>query len=87
MTAPGFWFPIRRLICCTGGVKKKKPTAGSLQAVGWKLGLALRQFLPSPEAPVVFVVLIMVVEVVVETDDIGMTIVMALCELAEDSIT
>ena len=36
--------------------------------MGWKLGLALRQFLPSPEAPVVLV-LIMIVDVVMDRDD------------------
>src|SRR5262249_33680743 len=49
--------------------EKKKPTARSLQAVGWKLGLTYRQFLPSPDAPVVLV-LIMVMEVVAEIDHI-----------------
>ena len=49
--------------------------------MGWKLGLALRQFLPSPEAPVVLI-LIMVVDVVMDRDDME-----ALVELARDSIT
>ena len=49
--------------------------------MGSKLGLALRQFLPSPEAPVVLV-LIMIVDVVMAKDDIE-----ALVELARDNIT
>ena len=58
----------------------------------WKLGLALRQFLPSPEAPLV-VVLIMVVDVVAEMDDIAdndlddREAVAALIEMARDNIT
>ena len=57
--------------------------------MGWKLGLALRQFLPSPEAPVVLVLIMIVV--VVETDDIDSNdreaVEEALIELARDNIT
>jgi hypothetical protein len=63
------------------GAKRRNPPPDSLQAVGWKLGLACCQFLPSPEAPVVLV-LIMVVEVVVEMDDIEA----ARIEMARDNI-
>jgi len=57
--------------------------------VGWKLGLASCQFLPSPEAPVV---LIIVVDVVLERDDIDdfgdrEAIDIALIEMARDNIT
>ena len=58
--------------------------------MGWKLGLALRQFLPSPEAPVV---LIMIVDVVPEIDDIDNgfddrdAADEALIELARDNMT
>jgi hypothetical protein len=62
------------------GAKRRNPPPGSLQAVGWKLDLASCQFLPSPEAPVV---LIIVVDVVLERDDIEM----ALIEMARDNIT
>lgn len=55
-----------------------------------KLGLALCQFLPSPEAPVVLV-LIMVVDVVVEIDEVDFpdrdAVDLALIELARDNIT
>jgi hypothetical protein len=80
MTAPDP-FQVCRLIASLEGVKRRNPPPGSLQAVGWKLGLALRQFLPSPEAPVVLV-LIMVVDVVMDRDDME-----ALVELARDNIT
>jgi hypothetical protein len=55
-----------------------------------KLGLALCQFLPSPEAPVVLV-LIMVVDVVAEIDEVDFpdrdAVDLALIELARDNIT
>jgi hypothetical protein len=63
------------------GAKRRNPPPDSLQAVGWKLVLAYDQFLPSPEAPVVLV-LIMVVDVVMEMDDIET----ALIEMARDNI-
>jgi hypothetical protein len=70
------------------GAKRINPPPGSLQAVGWKLGLACCQFLPSPEAPVV---LIIVVDVVVERDDIDSkdreAVDMGLIEMARDNIT
>jgi hypothetical protein len=50
--------------------------------VGWKLGLAYCQFLPSPEAPVVLI--IVVADVVLEKDNIGD---LALIEMARDNIT
>jgi hypothetical protein len=58
----------------------------------WKLSLALRQFLPSPEAPLVLV-LIMAVDVVAEMDDIedndlgDREAADALIEMARDNIT
>ena len=52
--------------------------------MGWKLGLAYCQFLPSPEAPVVLV-LIMVVDVV-EMDDIDIQRAEAPAEMARDNI-
>ena len=73
----------------TWGAKRRNPPPGSLQAVGWKLDLASCQFLPSPEAPVV---LIIVVDVVLERDDIDdfgdrEAIDIALIEMARDNIT
>jgi len=50
--------------------------------VGWKLGLAYCQFLPSPEAPVVLV-LIIVVDIA-RTDDVS--IAKALVDMARDNI-
>ena len=91
MTAPGFFLepPLRSV---SGGAKRKNPPPDSLQAVGWKLCLAYCQFLPSPEAPVVFV-LIMVVDVVVEIvvddiimNDIIMDDIKGRIELARDNM-
>jgi hypothetical protein len=65
-----------------GGGERRNPPPGSLQAVGWKLGLAQCQFLPSPETPVVLI--IVVADVVLERDDIGD---LALIEMARDNIT
>ena len=53
--------------------------------MGWKLGLALRQFLPSPEAPVV---LILIIVVDVEIADINrFAIDVARFEMARDELT
>ena len=56
--------------------------------MGWKLELALCQFLPSPEAPVVLV-LVIIVDVVVNPDDIDndREAAAALIGLARDNIT
>ena len=56
--------------------------------MGWKLDLASCQFLPSPEAPVVLV-LVIIVDVVVDRDDIDndREAAEALIELARDNIT
>lgn len=80
MTAPGLVQPAAA-VASLEGAKRRNPPPDSLQAVGWKLGLAYCQFLPSPEAPVVLV-LIMIVDVVVEMDDIEA----ALIEMARDNI-
>ena len=79
VTAPGLVQPAAAAASLEGA-KIRNPPPDSLQAVGWKLGLAYCQFLPSPEAPVVLV-LIMVVDVV-EMDDIEA----ALIEMARDNI-
>jgi len=81
MTAPGLVQPAAA-VASLEGAKRRNPPPDSLQAVGWKLGLAYCQFLPSPEAPVVLD-LIMVVDVVVEMDDIEA----ALIEMARDNIS
>jgi len=63
------------------GVKEETHRQVRFRRWVWKLALALRQFLPSPEAPVVLV-LVIIVDVVVERDDMS-----ALIELARDNIT
>lgn len=71
-----------------GEVKEETHRQGSLQAVGWKLFLAYCQFLPSPEAPVV---LVLIMIVVVEIDDMidfpDREAAEALIELARDKCT
>jgi len=50
------------------GLKLRNPPPGSLQAVGRKLFLSYCQFLPSPEALVVSVIIMVVVVEVVDID-------------------
>src|SRR5437588_6746558 len=64
--APGFHSRVRRLELAEGS-KTRNPPPGSLPAVGWKLFLSCLLFFPSPEAVIVF--FIVVVEVV-DLDDL-----------------
>jgi hypothetical protein len=76
--------------CVLGWAKRRNPPPGRFRRWVWKLALAFSQFLPSPEAPVVLI-FIMVVDVVVEMDDIAdfgdREAIDGLIELARDNMT
>jgi len=86
MTAPGFSVN-RRCGASLEGVKEETHRRIRFRRWVWKLGLAYCQFLPSPEAPVVLV-LIIVVDVVAEivVDDIIINDIKGRIEMARDNI-